>query len=70
MNVKIFESHKASMEIEGCSLQKEKPDNYSFYFDNDFLKAYISGDEKLKGHLFPSNTETSIPKSTVEDPQI
>ena len=48
MNVKIFESHKASMEIEGCSLQKEKTDNYSFYFDKAFLEGCTDNVEQLE----------------------
>ncbi len=69
-NVYIHENHQTSMEIEGYSLDIEKPEKYSFYFDNDFLKLYKGVDEELEGLSFHSNTETSIPKSTVEDPQI
>lgn len=36
------------MEIEGCSLQKEKTDNYSFYFDKAFLEGCTDNVEQLE----------------------
>ena len=45
INVERHDDDKASMKIEGCNLKKEKYENYSFYFDKNFLKEYISVDE-------------------------
>lgn len=46
LNVEIHENHQASMKIEGCSLNKEKAEKYSFYFDKTFLEEYTSVSKK------------------------
>lgn len=48
INVKIYESHKASMKIEDHNLHKEKSDNYSFYFDKAFLEGCTDNVEQLE----------------------
>lgn len=42
LNVKIHENHQVSIKIDGYSLNKEKAENYSFYFDKTFLEEYKS----------------------------
>lgn len=42
LNVQTHNNYQVSMKFEGPSLNKDKSDNYSFYFDKSFLEAHTS----------------------------